>query len=274
VKIYANTIVRNDERWIWYAVSSIVDYVEKILIWDTGSTDNTLDIIRKLKEEYPEKIFIKEVERADPHEFSLFRQEMLDASDCDWIIVLDSDEIWWDKSISKIIKTINEGNVDVIVTPFINLVGDIYHFQEEKAGRYNIDGKVGNITVKVFRKNISGLKVSNNYGSEGYVDGSGKFLQKSVAVKRKFIEAPFLHTTHLVRSEKDFETMGRKGKVKHEIGKSFSKDFYYPEALFRDRAEVVPSPWNVMTKEFRFKAFFETPLRKIKRKIWKGKVGY
>lgn len=265
--VWANTIVRNDERWIWYAVSSIIDHVEKVLIWDTGSTDKTLEIIGKLKEKYSGKIFVKEVKRADPHEFSLFRQEMLDASRCDWVIILDSDEIWPEDSISQLTRKIYEDKADVIVAPFINFVGDTFHYQDKNAGRYRIDGKLGNYTIKAFRRNIPGLEVANDYGSEGYVDGSKQFLQDSSQVKRQFLDKPFYHATHLIRSSNDIGVMGRKGKVKHEIGEEFSKDYFYPEVFFRPRPEVVESPWKVMDWKFKIISYIETPLRKLWRMI-------
>jgi hypothetical protein len=58
------------------------------------------------------------------------------------------------------------------------------------------------------------------------------------------------------------------------LGEKFSLDFYYPEVFFRDRPEIVSSPWDIMSSQFKFRAFFETPPRKIKRRIWWGKAGY
>jgi hypothetical protein len=63
-------------------------------------------------------------------------------------------------------------------------------------------------------------------------------------------------------------------KLKYEIGEPFPKDFYYPEVFFRPRPEIVESPWKVMNPKFKFRALFETPPRKIKRRLWWGKAGY
>lgn len=272
--IHVNTIVKNEEKWLWYSVASIVDHIDKILLWDTGSTDNTPDIIRELQRKYPDKIFIKEVGDVNPSKFSKIRQQMLSESSCDWVLVLDGDEIWWEDSISKIIEEINRDECDAIVSPFINVIGDIFHYQEEAAGKYRIDGITGNITIRGFRKGIKGLHLSKDYGQEGFVDNSGEFIQESGEVKRKFIDEPFLHLTHLRRSSKDNEVMQRELKLKHELGVPFPKDFYYPEVFFKPKPAIVESPWGVMSKQFKFRAFFETPLRKVKRRLWYGKVGY
>ena len=263
--IWAHTLVKNEESYLWYSVGSVIDFVDKLLLWDTGSTDNTFRIAQEIKKRYPAKIELREVGGVDKKLFSGMRQKMLSQSECDWVFVLDGDEIWWEGSIKKVIGVINSGKADAIVSPYINLIGDPYHYQEEKAGRYQIDKRVGNITIRAFNRKIPGLHVENLYGLEGYFDGSGDAIQESPLVKRKFIDAPFLHLTHLKRSGKDEGVMGRAGKVKHELGIPLPLDFYYPEALFRPSVPLVSLPWRKVDIAFRTRAFIEYPFRKIKR---------
>ena len=52
MKIWANTLVRNEERYIWFAAMSVIEHVDKILIWDTGSDDATVMIIKEIKKLY------------------------------------------------------------------------------------------------------------------------------------------------------------------------------------------------------------------------------
>ena len=59
MKIWGHTLVCHEERYLWYSVTSVIDYLDKILLWDTGSTDNTLKIIRDLQKTYPDKIDFK-----------------------------------------------------------------------------------------------------------------------------------------------------------------------------------------------------------------------
>ena len=56
LKIWANVLVKNEDRYLWFAVSSAIEFVDKVFIWDTGSQDKTLDIIKLLQEKYPNKI--------------------------------------------------------------------------------------------------------------------------------------------------------------------------------------------------------------------------
>src|SRR3989338_7015752 len=106
MKIFANTIVNNEENFIWFAIMSVVDYVDKILVWDTGSTDKTVELVKGIRETKGDKVEFREVGVVDKHEFTKMRQMMLDESKCDWILILDGDEVWWEDSIKKVVKEI------------------------------------------------------------------------------------------------------------------------------------------------------------------------
>ena len=51
--IYAHTLVKNEARWLWFSVTSVINYIDKLLLWDTGSTDGTLEVVEELKKKYP-----------------------------------------------------------------------------------------------------------------------------------------------------------------------------------------------------------------------------
>lgn len=54
--IIAHTIIKNESRWLWYSATSVIDYVDKILLWDTGSTDGSLEIEKELKKGGPRRL--------------------------------------------------------------------------------------------------------------------------------------------------------------------------------------------------------------------------
>lgn len=276
--IWAQTLVKNEARWLWFSVSSVIDYVDRLLLWDTGSIDGSLEIEKELARKFPGKIVLKEVKLETAEDFTKRRQEMLHETKSAWFIVLDGDEIWYEDSIKEVIKAISEGgeHIESIVVPTINLVGDIFHYQPESAGKYKIAGKVGHFNLRAVNRNIPGLQALGPHGSMGWADGEGRMIQDRNSDKVKFINAPYLHTTNLKRAGggKDTEVIKRKKKLKYEFGTSFSKDFYYPEVFFQTRPDFIESPWQAADLPFKFRAFFETPLRKIKRRIWQGKPGY
>ena len=276
--IYAHTLVKNEEKWLWYSVTSVVPYVDKVLLWDTGSTDRSLEIEKELAKKYPDKIIFKSRPQKTAEEFTMVRQEMLNETKGDFILMLDADEVWYRESIKKVIDLINkEGkNLESIVVPTINMVGDMFHKQEDKAGRYKLAGRVGHLNLRALRRDIPGLHSQGRHGVWGWVDEDGKMIQERGQDKIKFIDAPYIHTTFLQRGGegKDKNVIKRGKKLKYEIGEALPLDFYYPEAFFEDRPVFVKEPWNAMTRSFKFRAFFETPLRKLKRRIWWGRAGY
>ena len=264
-KIWVNLIVHNEDQFVWFAVMSVINFVDKVLIYDTGSTDLTVEIIKDLKKKFDEKIIFKEVGLVNAGEFSRMRQKMLDESKSDWILVLDGDEVWQEDSIKKVIETINKRgqSLDAVVVPFYNLIGDVYHYQPKEAGQYKILGKKGHLTVKAISKRIPGLHIENPYGSEGYFDDSGMEIQKSIKRKLLYLEAPFLHFTHLKRSSVG-QTLS---KYKYELGVAFTDKFKFPDVLSLPTPGCVPSPWRKRTLGYFLKSLLRQPLIFLWRKI-------
>lgn len=277
--ITAHTLVKNEARFVWYAVMSIIEHVDKVLLWDTGSTDGTLQIIKEIRKYVGNKVETMEYGAVDAQTFAKVRQGMLDATDTDWFMVVDGDEIWWEDSIKQVVQVVKSrgSRIESIVVPTVNLVGDIYHYQEEAAGQYQLAGRTGHLNLRAVNRKIPGLHSHGPHGQWGWVDEQNKMIQERNKEKIIFVNAPYLHATHLVRSgevnlEKDVPK--REIKLKHELGIPFPLDFYYPEVLFRPRPEIVPSVWVKRTQAYTTRAVLETPLRKLKRRILPGRVGY
>jgi hypothetical protein len=279
-KIWAHTLVRNEERWLWYSVKSVINFVDKVLLWDMESTDSTFKICRELKKRYPTKIIFKEIKETDPKGFARVRQQMLDATKSDWFLVVDGDEIWWKDSIQKVTKEIQSSNsnkYESIVVPMIYPIGDIFHLQDQSAGRYKLAGKTGNYSLRAINKKIPGLSSQKPHGTWGWTDGDGKMIQDRDEAKILFVDAPYIHTSFLPRGgalDDDKKVIKRKNKLKYEIGTTFPMDYYYPEVFFQFRPDFVPSPWNKAGNKYLIKSALQTPLKKIKRSLIKNKVGY
>ncbi|MBI4033296.1 MAG: glycosyltransferase family 2 protein, partial [Candidatus Blackburnbacteria bacterium] len=208
--ITAHCLVKNEARFIWYSVMSVVNHVDKVLLWDTGSSDGTLEIIRKMRmlgdTRLPDgqgksKIEFREVGSVSPEEFASVRQEMLDATDTDWFIVVDGDEIWWEDSIALVTAEIQKhgDGIESIVIPTVNLVGDIFHYQEREAGGYVLAGRKGHLALRGVNTRIPGLRSERPHGTWGWVDGNGKMIQDRDPRKITFLDAPYIHATHLQR---------------------------------------------------------------------------
>lgn len=262
MKIWVNTIVNNEENFIWFAIMSVVDYVDKVLVLDTGSTDRTVEIIKEIIKAKPKKIEFKEVGLVDKYEFTKMRQAMLEESKCDWILILDGDEIWWKDSIKKLVEEINKkgDKIDGVVVPMMVPVGDIYHIQEEAAGQYKLAGRRGHLSLRAIRK-IAGLHVDWPYGKEGFFDKNNKPVQERDRII--FLNAPYLHVTHLRRSSKK----RRYEKIKYELGQQVKSGFNYPEVFYKSYPSFIPLPWIKISGVKRLFAKTLTPFRKINRRL-------
>jgi len=124
--ITVHCLVKNEENFIWYAISSVLPYVEKILVWDTGSNDKTVEIVKTIKSP---KVEFEEKGKVDARGFAKLRQEMIDKTETDWIMVLDGDEIWWGDTIKSLKLKMKNSDFGLVVSPCYMAVGDIFHYQ-------------------------------------------------------------------------------------------------------------------------------------------------
>jgi len=77
-------IIKNEENNLDRALGSIKPYVDEIIIVDTGSTDNSIEIAKK----YTDKVFFHEWK----DDFSEARNYSLQFPTCDWVLIYDADE--------------------------------------------------------------------------------------------------------------------------------------------------------------------------------------
>jgi glycosyltransferase involved in cell wall biosynthesis len=84
IKISACLMVKNEENNLKRCLDSIKDVVDEIIIVDTGSTDNTVEIAKK----YTDKIYFHEWE----NNFSKHRNQSISYATGDWLLIIDADE--------------------------------------------------------------------------------------------------------------------------------------------------------------------------------------
>lgn len=192
----AHTIVKNEENFVEYAVRSVIDHVDKIMIYDTGSTDVTIEILENLKKEFPEKIIFEEKGECDKKRHTELRQEMLERTETDWFVILDGDEVWTNRGIKEALKVINENkNIECLIAPFYLCVGDVSH-KHYKKGNFEIFGKRGFFSPRFIKR--GGVRWSGDYGRDTVLNNNNEpFFKESNSV---FLENKYWHLTHLERS--------------------------------------------------------------------------
>lgn len=240
-KIVAHCLIKNEDRFIWYSLQSVLPFVDQILVYDTGSTDKTLDIVKSINSP---KIKFKEVGEVDANSFTNVRNQMLKdtPADTSWLMILDGDEVWPSPSIKKVIEFVRlNPESESIVVKTNNLVGDIYHRSPDWAGQYHLAGKVGHLNLRFINlKKVKGLHLEKPHGQQGYYDGDGKLIQDRSGVE--FLDVSYSHATHLQRSgnrANDLTVIKRAKKYKIELGSKI-KSGELPEIFFQKRPQIIP----------------------------------
>ena len=184
MKTTINMMVRN-EPFSALGLLSIINYTDNVLIYDTGSTDNTYENLLKVKELFPDKITLKQVDLPDGQTWSYrdgegvsnlseqasvtlgkLRRDMHEECDGDIIWLLDGDEVYYDelaKAVPSLVADNLKGKVCVFM-PFVDLRFDGLNVRLNhdmgrlfnKAGTY-INGEFGFETHydKIRNKNIN-----------------------------------------------------------------------------------------------------------------------
>lgn len=247
--ITAHMIVKNEERWIWFSIMSVIDHVDKMIIFDTGSIDSTVKIIKDilLVEKYKGKIIFEEKKDINKDNFYLLRQEQLERTNTDYFLVVDGDEIWYKTTLLELHKLINSKDIqsDLVAIKFVNCAGDIYHYRNFNRETYCIKNITGSITVRLYSMQIKGIKCAGIYGIEGYFDENNKPVQES-KWHIEILEGFYIHMSLLQRSgvrKGDFSIAYRRKKLGADWDCKFDENFKYPEVFYLERPKNVWNPW-------------------------------
>lgn len=196
--ITLHVIVKNEDKFAKAALVSALESgdVERALVWDTGSTDNTVAEILSIKDP---RIEFAEKGNASRKQLVLLRNEQLKMTKTPWILLVDGDEVWPEKNLNKLILAIKECDPETValVCRTRNTAGDIYHYLPESKGHYQIGSWTGHLNIRAIR-NIPRLIVKGEYPNEWY-ELDGKKIQNQPE-KLEFVDTWYLHLTHMKRS--------------------------------------------------------------------------
>lgn len=267
-RITVQTLVKNEQRFIWFALRSVVEWVDEILVWDTGSSDQTVEIIKTLH--YP-NIKFRSIASVDAASHTQARQQMLDATTSDWFITLDGDEVWWRDSIAQLIEAIHSHpNASAIISPFYNAVGDIWHYQDPTFIKYQIHNYKGGYNIRAINRRVAGLHITNPHGRQEYRTLNQTPLQELPKDQLPFVDASYLHMTHLRRSTSSMDkaTLKRAFKFRFDLGRPSPATIFPPEAFYYPRPEIVGDPFAHRTLGYELISFPVGILRKLKSELF------
>ncbi len=194
----AHCLIRNEEYFVRYAIHSVVRHVNKLIVFDTGSTDGTVKKVEELSREFPGKILFEKKGEADPERHTKLRQEMIGRTTTEWFMILDGDEVWTERGLGEAVRLMGNDRADCLIAPFYLCVGDLYHASWR--GAYMIRGKKMHATPRFFRR-TPGLHWEGSYNHDAIVDGDGRRVFEGDRVG--FLKEKFWHVSHLTRSPND-----------------------------------------------------------------------
>lgn len=113
IKISACYIVKNEEKNLQRSIASIINQVDEIVVVDTGSTDNTVAVAKKADA----KVYHFQWQ----DDFSAARNFALSKVHGDWLVLLDADEYFTEKTAGNIRQAVYKaGESEGLLIKWVN----------------------------------------------------------------------------------------------------------------------------------------------------------
>ena len=100
MKLISISMIKDEEYWIWYALTSVAPHVDEVLVFDNHSTDQTCDIVRGMGH-LGDKLTLFEGFGGDDEQEN--RQAMLEEArrrGATHVLTLDGDEVYADDTLA------------------------------------------------------------------------------------------------------------------------------------------------------------------------------
>lgn len=98
--ITVHMMIQNEEFWIGHILTVLQKYMHHILVFDTGSTDSTVQIAKQFS-----YVTLVEKGKLDPQELIACRNEMMEMTETPWVLHVDGDEFYPELSIATLLTS-------------------------------------------------------------------------------------------------------------------------------------------------------------------------
>lgn len=115
-------IIKNESAYVREAVESVLPIVEECIVIDSGSTDESTQIIQDLAKLEPK---IRFFHREWPNDFSKQKNFAIDQAKFDWILFLDADERIYSEDHSQILEAIQNRDIFAYDLPIRNYTNEV-----------------------------------------------------------------------------------------------------------------------------------------------------
>jgi glycosyltransferase involved in cell wall biosynthesis/Tfp pilus assembly protein PilF len=225
-------IVKNEEEMLHRCLKSVKDFVDEIIVVDTGSTDQTVEIAKR----FGAQVF----HHAWEDNFSKHRNQSLQYATGEWFIYLDADEEIIEETGPLIRTAIQCETVDSITIEFISLYAGgerSYHtqqriFRTDKG--IHFEGRIHNRIVGVKKTRLYPIKVRHHGYNVAPKNAELKHERRIRILKREIKEDPenpvhhhYLAASYL--SEPDYRRGAEEALLAIELAdkKGEGDDFFY-----------------------------------------------
>ncbi len=258
MNLTVHMVVCNEERWVWYALAAVKDWAEEILVYDTGSTDRTVEVIKAVEND---RIRFEEKGRVSAKGLVTLRQEQIHRTRTPWILLIDGDEVWDNRQLGKLIEALKQAPNTIWggVVETRNCVGDVYHVMPERFGRYRIGNRTGHLNLRVLR-NDEDLQVRGVYPDEAYYREENRL--QNMPEHLLMLPVFYWHMTHMQRSNNAPRILGRRKRVL-DLGERLPDETNYPDVFSLPAPDFVQSPWQPRSFVYTAAACVATPLRRL-----------
>lgn len=253
-------LIRNEENWIWFALQAMAPFCRRIMLWDTGSIDTTVAIIKEMQSPH---ILFQQCGPVSPAKHTALRNHMIAQTRTEWFAVVDGDEIWPPALWSEIAYRIEDPKAGILVLPFIYPFPRLGYFGTGEDDFF-IAGLSGPRSAKVFR-NCNGIHWSGDYFDTRLCYEDGTIATRGSLPNMRVLDSCVWHMTMLERSRQDDATMGRHGKLRF-TGPPSKADFVpikswseVPKVFFHKRPNNVKNPFLIQNRIYRDMAVLPHP---------------
>lgn len=263
--ITAHMVVKNEDCWVWYAIQAVLPYVDTFLITDTGSTDHTVALIKSINSS---KINFKQVQANTKDDITKVRNQQIADTHTEWIWIVDGDELYPDSLCKEIISSLDQAQKGIVVRRF-DLLGDIFHYQSEEVGTYEMYGQKGHFSLRLLHlSQIKGLCYQGDYPYEGFYDSKGVSILDYAKKYFAFTKGKYFHAGYLQRSMlgANLKDMFNRNKYKIEKGFVVAES---PPVVLQKRHPLNIDPFKKRSRAYEYMAAFVTPIKKVKRRLVK-----
>jgi len=205
-KISACMIVKDEEAFLENCLQSIQDWVDEIIVVDTGSRDKTVEIAQR----FTDRVYFHPWQNS----FSVARNQAMSYATGDWILTIDADEELLAGSGALLRQAVREaGDADAVYCNVISIFSggkkQARHNSERllrNNGVIHYEGRVHNRVVGVQRPKMSRVELMHYGYNVEEKKSQEKFLRTVSLLKEQIQEAPenpmphhYLGTSYLAR---------------------------------------------------------------------------